>query len=391
MPDGKESSWPGWNRIATRVAKTKTDLLPARDEVEVSLFGPGTGEALAVHLGGGDWMTIDSCVERTSGNHALLGYFESIGVDVARDVRLVVGTHAHDDHLAGIGELFERASGAQFVTSVAQTAEEFLAEVEADQDIKDELRIGVRDEYRRIMAEVRRRPYSRYQRSPILHAGERDRLFHRPEKDGVPAATVTALSPSDVAQLRAKTFFAQGVSQVGKRKRLKATDPNEIAVAVLVEVGAVVMLFGADLTTGPAGCGWRRIDDFASELPKSSLFKVPHHGSKNAHYEKTWTNLLAANPVALLAPFLGGGSQVPSRSEKQAILARTDRAHIVASTTKRPQPKTVMEAAEAFIDIAIAVYEPFGKLGHLRARRQVDAEGWTVSATKPAHALRVDS
>ena len=37
---------------------------PASDEVELSLFGPGYGEAIAVHVGDGKWILIDSCKEK---------------------------------------------------------------------------------------------------------------------------------------------------------------------------------------------------------------------------------------------------------------------------------------------------------------------------------------
>lgn len=39
---------------------------PAADEIEFSLFGPGYGEAVAVHLGDGTWLLIDSCIDPDS-------------------------------------------------------------------------------------------------------------------------------------------------------------------------------------------------------------------------------------------------------------------------------------------------------------------------------------
>lgn len=35
---------------------------PVADELEVSVFGPGVGESVVVHLGHGDWMVVDSCL-----------------------------------------------------------------------------------------------------------------------------------------------------------------------------------------------------------------------------------------------------------------------------------------------------------------------------------------
>ena len=36
---------------------------PRTDELEVSLFGPGVGECVIVHLGAGEWMVVDSCLD----------------------------------------------------------------------------------------------------------------------------------------------------------------------------------------------------------------------------------------------------------------------------------------------------------------------------------------
>ncbi len=37
---------------------------PEPDEIEVSLIGPGYGESVLVHLGDGEWVVADSCVEK---------------------------------------------------------------------------------------------------------------------------------------------------------------------------------------------------------------------------------------------------------------------------------------------------------------------------------------
>ena len=86
--------------------------LPASDVIEVSIFGPGKGESIAVHLGSNQWLIVDSCVDQIDRSNPALRYLESIGVDLSADVRMVVGTHAHDDHIAGISEIFARCESA---------------------------------------------------------------------------------------------------------------------------------------------------------------------------------------------------------------------------------------------------------------------------------------
>ncbi|MES9934905.1 MAG: hypothetical protein ABW153_00595, partial [Sedimenticola sp.] len=69
---------------------------PSSDEIEVCLFGPGYGEAIAVHLGEGKWITVDSCIEPSTKTPAILHYFQEIGVSLG-DVQTIIASHWHDD------------------------------------------------------------------------------------------------------------------------------------------------------------------------------------------------------------------------------------------------------------------------------------------------------
>src|SRR5688572_8544014 len=97
---------------------------PDPNEVEVSVFGPGHGECVVVHLGDGEWMVVDSCRHFEDGRAAALRYLEAEGVAVETAVKLVIVTHWHDDHIRGLGEIAERCSSARFVCSGALKATE---------------------------------------------------------------------------------------------------------------------------------------------------------------------------------------------------------------------------------------------------------------------------
>lgn len=68
---------PGWSRRDDEAAivgrpnrsalSAKLAIPPKADELEVSVFGPGIGECVVVHAGAGEWMIVDSCVDRSSG------------------------------------------------------------------------------------------------------------------------------------------------------------------------------------------------------------------------------------------------------------------------------------------------------------------------------------
>jgi Metallo-beta-lactamase superfamily len=256
---------------------------PLEAELEVSIFGPGRGESVLVHLGAGDWIVVDSCIDQSDKRSPVLEYLQGLGVDASSQVRLVVGTHAHDDHVAGLSSVFRAAGSAYFVCSAAITSDEFFADVQADLEIESELRQSIRREYHLIFEEVRRRGRSEVGLRPLKRAFEQGELWSRPETQTVPRARILALSPSHEAVTRAIDALARGTARGGDRKRLSATDPNEFAIALWIEVGDEAVLLGADLLNGPTGCGWQAVlATFSNPFP-ASLYKVPHHGAPNAH------------------------------------------------------------------------------------------------------------
>lgn len=65
-----------------------TESPPNSDQIELTLFGPGFGESIAVHSGEGRWIVVDSCVDKKTGNPAVLDYFNAIGVSPQEVVKL---------------------------------------------------------------------------------------------------------------------------------------------------------------------------------------------------------------------------------------------------------------------------------------------------------------
>jgi glyoxylase-like metal-dependent hydrolase (beta-lactamase superfamily II) len=98
---------------------------PLTDEVEVSVFGPGFGECIVVHLTEQSWLVVDSCIDARTKEPAALVYFEKIGVDAAKDVRFVISTHWHDDHIRGIGRVVGKCELAKFVCAHGLGSKEF--------------------------------------------------------------------------------------------------------------------------------------------------------------------------------------------------------------------------------------------------------------------------
>ena len=68
------------------------NLPPADDEFELSVFGPGMGECLVIHLGQGDWLVIDSCRYPGAKSPVAIAYLEALGIEPS-DAITVSYTH----------------------------------------------------------------------------------------------------------------------------------------------------------------------------------------------------------------------------------------------------------------------------------------------------------
>lgn len=292
---------------------------PDADEVEFTLLGPGYGESALVHLGSDTWIVVDSFVQRGGeGNDpAAIRYLESIGVNPGETVELIVATHWHDDHIGGIADLIERCPRATFCCSAALSQKEFLAAVGA---------LGAREVS--VIGSGVREIYEVFSMSRRDGAKREFALANRlllREDDG----EVWALSPDANVFERFLATVSDLVSDVGQpKRRLPSLSPNEASVVLWIRVGDVVLLLGADQEKR----GWKAIVELASRPDaKASAFKLPHHGSADAHHNDVWDRMLVPNPVAVLAPWTKGGWVLPRRSDVQRILKSGAEAYVTVT------------------------------------------------------------
>jgi hypothetical protein len=301
---------------------------------------------------------------------------------------MVLGTHAHDDHISGIGDTFEACSSAFFVCSQALTSEEFFAAIEVDEELAKVLRTSSYAEYRKVFDVMKTRGRNMMGQKPLKYATQQLPLLEA-EVTGDVKATVVALSPSHEAISRALRKLATGAAQVGRRKRLPTIDPNELAVALWVDVAGTVILLGADLTVGPAGCGWTAVLEAFSQQEVATVIKVPHHGSPNAHHPDVWGRMLSESPLAMLAPYRAGPTPRPARADRARICGLTPHAYITAAPELPAASRSVKKVAAELSQLAQNVREPWGRSGQVRARSKIGANDWTVDLFSPARRLTV--
>ena len=342
---------------------------PASDEIEVSLFGPGVGECVVVHTGGGEWIIVDSCLDGPgrAAEPVALRYLAQLNVNIAEAVRLVVVRHWHDDHIRGIAEVFRRATQADVAISLSLATEHFLtiarmAKVRATDDAGSSV-----DEFAGILTELT-------QRAP---AGARWRLgsptyavarlpLSRPGATG----SVTALSPSPTAIQKSQVGLCERLSAlIDSGRRLVAQGPNDTAIALWVEAGARKILLGSDLeNANDPREGWAAVvADAQGCRSAADVFKVAHHGSTGAHDDAVWNSMLSPQPYALLTPYRP--SKLPRKGDLQRLKAATAETYLSADVAAiRPKKRaTAVEGQLNAITLKRRAVRS-GKPGHVRVR-----------------------
>lgn len=339
---------------------------PKSEELEISLFGPGYGECIVMHIGGGDWIIVDSCLNPDTSRPASLEYFERIGVNPATSVKAVIASHWHDDHIRGLFDVVRACSSAEFVCSASLTAEKFimLLELFKDSEIDDS---GL-CEFERVLAflEGTRR---------IRHAViDRTILADTQQEDRFRSCKVHCLSPLDDAVTRATRRFASHYCSVDHRakKRMPALSENDCSIVLKVTGAGYSFLLGSDLEN-KADVGWEAVISKYAGVDKSLLFKVPHHGSDTAHHDGIWTDMLKEDdPYALITPFVRGCTSLPKDTDIDRIKAFTGNAFITCAPSKANKRAKYDNQTDKFLKQATKQRRKvYLSSGHVRLRVDV--------------------
>ena len=335
------------------------------------LLGPGYGESVVLHMGHGAWVIVDSCIN-TGGEPRALEYLESIGVDPAQGVDLIVATHWHDDHIRGMARLVEVCSQAEFCCANALLTEEFLAAADAmEARHLSADGSGVRELHRVFT-------WLESKASPPTFAGANRRIRLRDQCE------IWSLSPGDAAFREFLRSMRRLLPAPGRTKpRVPSVSPNDLSVVLWIAIGNLALLLGSDLETS----GWLTILNSA-ERPagKASVFKVPHHGSADAYEPEVWRQMLDRDPFAVLTPWQRGNRSLPGRSDVQRILAHTRHAYSTSNGPLRSRSRRRESMVDRSIRGAgIRVRRLEMRAPAIRLRCPIgSADGWSVQTFGPA-------
>lgn len=366
----------GPQHVPVTQSVTEMNTAPAKGELEITLFGPGYGESIVLHVGDGGWILVDSCINQAREPRALR-YLAGLGVDPARDVRLIVATHWHDDHIRGMADLVNACSNADFCCASVLCKQEFLAAVGTLEPHRvSGVSSGVRELY-----EVFTRLKATKTKPTFAIANRR--IYAQD------TCEIWSLSPNDAAFLNFLSHIGSLLPGQGQtRRRIPSLTPNKVSVVLWIKIGDAVLLLGSDMEKP----GW--VDILASTTRpanKASVFKIPHHGSANADEQEVWRDMLEVNPWAVLTPWRRGGRILPSQGDVQRILSCTPNAYstvprrrLTASPARRDNMvnKTLQEAGIKLRSVSVSP-------GAVRLRRSAANQApWRIELFGSACALK---
>jgi beta-lactamase superfamily II metal-dependent hydrolase len=344
------------------------DTAPTPDELEVSVFGRGFGEAICIHVAG-DWFLIDSCLNPETEAPAALSYLQRISVRPDA-VRVLVVTHWDDDHTQGVTTLVRECDQAAVACSLALNRKDIVQFVLEQARYAGATGSGL-DELRSVLTQCR-------STGRLIWAKATLPLYPR-ESGSTPS--VAALSPSDDAVSRSIESLieraAEGSISYGRRYRAPE-GPNGASVAATVRVEADFILLGADLekSNNPL-TGWEAVLTYARPSGRASLVKVPHHGSEGAHHDGMWEQMVETDAVAIVTPWVLAGGHLPTEDDLQRLRGVARRVYLTAMPTLGKVRKD--SAVEKLITkVARVRVEELRGWGHVRARRRPPASEWTV-------------
>ena len=343
---------------------------------EILIVGPGFGECIALRTREDRWIIVDSCVD-SRGEPAALTYLESIDVDPETNVELIVITHWHDDHIRGASKLVQRCRTARVCIPSVLTDRDFLALVAVRGSVNpSNIRSGFTEIFRVFEC------LSGQNRHPMYAIA--NRCLYRSS-----GCEIFALSPRD----REFQVFLNDITTMlptpGTRNRISfSSKPNRISVALLVRMDCREILLGADLGRSQ----WLDIlDDANTHSSDATVFKVPHHGSDNAHVDLVWSEMLAVQPVAVVTPWKLGSGELPTRSDARRICKFTDRAYITSSrplASRAASKRRHHSCRRAIRDANVSLGSIALSSGMIRLKAREDSDSdWYIEEIPPAGRL----
>lgn len=293
----------------------------------MTVFGPGVGECIVLHLGNGDWLVVDSCLDPETRMPVAMTYLTGMGLKPSDCIRGILATHWHDDHIRGLSTLVAECPEAAFMMATALGNDQFYTLVlEARESNLMIKQTSSAHEFSDIL-------------DGLMNCGKCPQFVH----DGCRvflgghnhAVKLWALSPSSASIANALKNLAEKL--LDNTRKFKRFSPNDLSIVVLVDAGTHSLLLGADLeNTREEAFGWKAVlSSGLTPQRQSNAFKVSHHGAVNGDHAEVWNSRLRYHPIAVVAPYLKLVDPLPTRRDVERIKGYTGNSYCTSAPTLR--------------------------------------------------------
>ena len=330
---------------------------PSNSDIEISIFGPGIGEAIAFHYKN-SWILIDSCIDHIVNKPTTLQYLQSLSVDIESSVKLIILTHWHDDHIKGAYQLIHECRNAQIVLPNAFEDKNFrkLAIIYAKRNMVNPNGF---DEVTKIIQHI-------VQNKRNFCFGSVDTLLLQETIDA-DNLNVYSISPSSYAKLMSDISISSLIES--HSQRINPPKHNYFSIGTLININNESYLFGADLENlNNDQLGWEHVINhcICIKNKKSQFYKISHHGSYNGDNAKIWSEFLIKNPIVAITPYSRGKIKLPSESDFKRIKKQSRKVYLTCKEpTSKFKDKATLKATQKILKNLKIIAK---NNGHIRIR-----------------------
>ena len=381
-----------------------TKILPfGPNEAEVTLIGgtSGYGESVVVRYGENEWAIIDSCIDSLTQTCLPIAYLEDIGVDIGSQVKYVICTHWHDDHIKGLHKVLDACScEVTFCVAIASERLSFLYEIqrsnlyEPDRGVRKELILamdkvkekGIKVKYLIQDLPVFKTANSKcttlspsqkeldnfYNELAYATSGQGQVISQKELLKTIPAAEIetadditdevfASLEGSiDVDPEEIKETDLRELERIKEDAKRSKPNINDRSVALLFTICGHHAVLGADLeVTSDSESGWQSVNDCMSmEGVAAGIFKIPHHGSSTGYYELFLRNHIKPTATGKVSTWLKGKKVLPEkavlnnyRELLSGLYITTDPSYLTGKFSSPEYKKVMEEFTESIVDI----------------------------------------
>lgn len=330
---------------------------PKNNEIELTVFGRGFGECIVLHCGNNEFVVVDSFLNSKTRNPIALDYLDAIGLSYS-SIKEVIITHWHQDHISGISTIINNAS-----SNVKVVLSPIVKEKKFNEWLCGGLQMKSTNtkEFEKVMS------FIRTNKKCIRFAGQSKRTY---SNDELGNTSIYSLSPQDeeIYSYLNKLILPE----YGQEISYDLTNDNLLSIVLMMETknGDGILLGGDMENRDDESIGWEAvINNYEYSNIKSSVFKVPHHGSETGHNEKIWQELLGPSPISIITCFNKSG-QLPKEEDILRIKALSKAVYIIGKDMKKD--KELMRVAQKR-NMDVKVLTIPSEIGMVRYRKNLDS------------------